>query len=421
MTMTLRTTDLIEAAPEDVGMSTARLQHVSALAQRYVDSGRWAGAISMIARAGSVVHFETFGQRDAEAGLPMTPDTIFRMASMTKPIASLALMQLYEEARFLLDAPVADFVPAFKGLPVYVSGSGDSYFTRTAKREMTIRDLLMHTSGLTGAGESTPVGRLYAATGRLGTNADPKSTMADTVATLATLPLACDPGAQFNYGISTDVVGHLVELISGQTLAAYLEERLFEPLGMADTGFHVPASKRDRFAALYRQASPADAEGRDLRTRDDGSADARYAEGGTYFSGAGGLTSTAADYMQFAKMLANGGELDGERIVGARTLEYMVANHLPGGVEFADIVVNPLSTWITKGTGFGLGFAVLMDPVKAGVLGTEGEYYWNGAFSTSFFVSPNEDLIAILLTQLGGSTYEIRREWRSTVYQAITE
>ncbi|MGE3856934.1 MAG: serine hydrolase domain-containing protein [Dehalococcoidia bacterium] len=417
MTTQLRTTDLIEAAPEDVGMSTERLRRVSALAQRYVDSGRWAGAISMIARGGSVVHFETFGQRDAEAGLAMEPDTIFRMASMTKPIASLALMQLYEEAEFLLDAPVSDFIPAFKGLPVFAGSNGDSYFTRAAKREMTIRDLLMHTSGLTGPGEPTPVGRLYAATGRLGANVDPKSTMADTVATLATLPLACDPGAQFNYGVSTDVVGHLVELISGQTLAAYLQERVFDPLGMVDTAFQVPASKRSRFAALYRQGGENGA----LRTRDDGSADARYAEGGNYFSGAGGLTSTAADYMRFAKALCNGGELDGERIIGARTLEFMTANHLPGGVEFADIVNNPLSTWITKGTGFGLGFAVLMDPVAAGVLGTEGEYYWNGAFSTSFFVSPNEDLVAMLFTQLGGATYEIRREWRGTVYQAITE
>ena len=417
MTTQLRTTDLIEAAPEEVGMSSARLGNVSALAQRYVDSGRWAGAISMIARGGSVVHFETFGQRDAEAGLPMTPDTIFRMASMTKPIASVALMQLFEEARFLLDAPVADFIPSFRDLQVFAGSHGDRVFTRAPKRAMTIRDLLTHTSGLTGAGEDTPVGRLYAATGRLGANVSPESTMADTIATLATLPLACDPGAQFNYGISTDVVGYLVELISGKTLAAYLEERIFEPLGMTDTGFHVPAAKRDRFAALYRQGGGNGA----LRTRDDGGADARYAEGGTYFSGAGGLTSTAADYMQFAKMLANDGELDGERILGARTLEFMVANHLPNGAEFGEIVNNPLSTWITNGTGFGLGFAVLMDPVKAGVLGTEGEYYWNGAFSTSFFVSPNEDLVAMLLTQLGGATYDIRREWRSTVYQAITE
>ena len=201
------------------------------------------------------------------------------------------------------------------------------------------------------------------------------------------------------------------------SLGDYLQQRIFDPLGMVDTSFHVAAAKRDRFAALYRQG-PA---GGPLRTRDDGSADARYAEGGTYFSGAGGLTSTAADYMRFAKMLANGGELDGERIIGTRTVEYMAANHLPDGAEFADIVNNPLSTWITKGTGFGLGFAVLMDPVKAGVLGTEGEYYWNGAFSTSFFVSPGEDLVAMLLTQLGNATYDIRREWRSTVYQAITD
>ncbi len=421
MASDVRATDLIQAAPEDQGMSTVRLRRVTDLARRYVDSGRWAGAVSMIARGGEVVQFDTVGQRDAEAGLEMRHDTIFRMASMTKPIASVALMMLYEEARFLLDAPVSDFIPSFKDLQVLAGGTADAFTTRAPSRAMTIRDLLTHTSGLTGPGENSVAGQLYARTGKLGANVDPRSTMADTVATLSTLPLCCDPGAQFNYGISTDVVGLLVEVISGQTLAEFFEQRIFEPLRMPDTSFQVAASKRDRFAALYRQASPEGGADGALRTRDDGRADARYAEGGTYFSGAGGLTSTAADYMRFAKMLANEGELDGERILGSRTLDFMVQNHLPNGAEFGDIVNAPLSTWITKGTGFGLGFAVLLDPVKAGVLGTEGEYYWNGAFSTSFFVSPNEDLIAMLLTQLGGSTYDIRREWRSTVYQAITD
>ena len=417
MTTILRGTDLIEASPEDVGMSTARLRNVSDLAQRQIDSGRWAGAISMIARGGSVVHFETFGERDSEAGKPMTPDTIFRLASMTKPIVSVALMTLFEEARFLLESPVSEFIPAFRDLQVFASGTADSFAVRAPSRAMTIRDLLTHTSGLTGAGENSPVGQLYQRTGRLGANVNPHSTMADTVATLATLPLYCDPGAQFNYGVSTDVIGHLVEIISGLTLAEFLRARIFEPLGMPDTAFQVAASKRDRFAALYRQGGTNGA----LRTRDDGAADARYEEGTTHFSGAGGLTSTAADYMRFAKMLANSGELEGERILGTRTLEYMTENHLPGGVDLEDIANAPLPTWITRGTGFGLGFAVLNDPVKAGVLGTEGEYYWNGAFATSFFVSPGEDLIAMLLTQLGGSTTQVRREWRSTVYQAITD
>ncbi len=417
MATDLGRTELIEAIPEDVGMSTARLGRVTDLARRYVDAGRWSGAVSMIARGGSVVHLETVGDRDSEAGQPMTHDTIFRMASMTKPIASVALMMLYEEGQFLLDAPAADFIPAFGDLRVFAKGTAESFTTRAPARAMTVRDLLTHTSGLTGPGENSPVGHLYQRTGVLGTNLTPARTMAQTVEALATLPLCCDPGTQFNYGVSTDVVGHLVEVLSGQTLDVFLRERIFDPLGMPDTGFHVSASKRDRFAALYQQGGTDGA----LRTRDDGPRNAMYDEGGAYFSGAGGLTSTAPDYMRFAKMLSSGGELDGERILGTRTLEYMVENHLPGGVELAEIVNAPLSTWITKGTGFGLGFAVLMDPVKAGVLGTEGEHYWNGAFSTSFFVSPGEDLIAILLTQLGGSTYQIRREWRSTVYQAITD
>ncbi len=405
--------DIIEAAPEAVGLSAGRLGASDALVRRYVEGGRWAGAISMVARHGRVAHFETFGQRDAEAGLPMTPDTIFRMASMTKPIASVALMTLFEEAHFLIDTPIAEFIPAFRRPSVFAGGTPERYHVRPAVREITVRDLLTHTSGLTGAGENTTMGQIYQRADLFG-HAD--RTLDEVIPALAALPLCCDPGAEFNYGASTDVVGYLCELISGKPLDAFLQERIFEPLGMVDTAFHVPASKRDRFAALYVQGGANGA----LRTRNDGPRpNAMYEEGARYLAGAGGLTSTASDYMRFAKMLASGGTLDGERVIGARTLGFMTANHLRDGLDLGAMAVNPLATWMTHGTGFGLGFAVLMDPVRSGVLGTPGEYYWNGAYSTSFFVSPAEDLIAILLTQLGGSDYQIRREWRSTIYQAL--
>jgi len=284
---------------------------------------------------------------------------------------------------------------------------------RPAAREITMRDLLTHQSGLTGAGENTTLGQVYQRADIFG---HAERTLDEVIPKLAELPLACDPGAAFNYGVSTDVVGYLCEVISGEPLDVFLQERIFAPIGMVDTSFHVPPQKRERFAALYVQGGENGA----LRTRNDGPRpNAMYEEGARYLSGSGGLTSTAADYVRFAKMLLNRGTLDGERIIGPRTLAYMTANHLTGGRDLGDAAVNPLPTWMTHGTGFGLGFAVLLDPVRANVLGTPGEYYWNGAYSTSFFVSPAEDLVALLMTQLGSSDYQVRREWRSTVCQAL--
>jgi CubicO group peptidase (beta-lactamase class C family) len=408
------TKPVIEASPEDVGMSSARLDNVTRLVRRYIDAQKLPGAISLVARRGRVVHFELYGDMDAERHEPMRADAIFRFYSMTKPIVSVALMTLYEQGLFQLDDPVAKFMPQLADLKVFAGGSADDYQVREPARPMTIRDLLIHTSGLVGRETNTPIGELYRRAGFKGADAD--DTLADMVGRLGRIPLQCDPGAQWIYGISTDLVGHLCELIAGVPLDRFLDERMFGPLGMTDTGFSVPAPHVDRFAANY---APCD--GRPAYTLIDDPKTSPYTRPRSYFSGSGGLVSTAADYLRFCRMLANGGELDGERILGPRTLQLMTMNHLPGGQDLATMAQNAAETQ-REGQGFGLGFAVLLNPAVAQVLGTPGEYYWGGAASTAFFINPVEDLIVIFLTQLRpSSTYPIRRELRAAVYSSIVD
>jgi CubicO group peptidase (beta-lactamase class C family) len=277
-----------------------------------------------------------------------------------------------------------------------------------------VRDLLMHTSGLVARDAASTVGELYRRAGFAG--ADSQFTLAEMIDRLSRIPLQCDPGSRWIYGISTDLVGYLCQVIGGQRLDRFLDERVLGPLGMLDTSFSVPAEKVDRFAANYapRAGSPR------YKLVDD-PATSSYTRPRTYFSGAGGLVSTAADYLRFCRMLANGGELDGARILGPRTLQLMTLNHLPGGKDLATMAQNAGETQ-REGQGFGLGFAVLLDPTVAQIIGTPGEFYWGGAASTAFFVNPREDLIMLFLTQLRpSSTYPIRRELRSTIYSAITD
>jgi CubicO group peptidase (beta-lactamase class C family) len=395
-------------------MSSTHLRNVSRLVQSYIDQQKLPGAISLVARHGQVVDFETYGSMDVERNTPMRSDALFRFYSMTKPIASVGLMMLYEEGKFQLDDPASKFIPELKNLKVFVSGTADSFEVRDPSREMTVRDLLMHTSGLVARDTASPVGELYRRAGFAG--GDSKGTLADMIGKLARIPLQVDPGSRWIYGISTDLVGYLCEVISGRPLDRYLEERVLGPLGMVDTSFTVPASKVERFAALYapRTGSPQ------YKLVDD-PATSGYVGGRTYFSGAGGLVSTAADYLRFCKMLNNGGELDGVRILGPRTLNLMTINHLPGGKDLATMAQNAGETQ-REGQGFGLGFAVLLDQAEAQIIGTPGEYYWGGAASTAFFVNPAEDLIMLFLTQLRpSSTYPIRRELRATIYSALVE
>ena len=409
-----------QAAPEDVGMSSTRLANLTRLVQGYIDDGKLAGAVSLVARHDKVVHFETYGMQDAEASRPMQPDTLFRIASMTKPIASVALMSLYEDGRFQLDTPIAEFIPAFKDVKVFAGGTAASYDVRTPARRITLRDCLTHTAGFEalGADEPTPVTELYIRAGMGPIQA--QGTLADRAAALASLPLAYDPGTRFTYHYATDIVGRICEVVSGRPFDALLQERILEPLGMTDTSFRVPSAQRDRFAASYDFTLAAEAPR--FRLSDVGWWDVAYEESATFCSAGGGLVSTAGDYLRFCRMLARGGELDGERILGTRTLRYMTANHLPGGVDLAAMGQPVFSGAPMSGVGFGLGFAVLLDPTRSGTLGSPGEYFWGGAFSTAFFVSPADDLIAIFLTQLlPNSMYPNRRELRTTVYQAITD
>ncbi|MGH3373769.1 MAG: serine hydrolase domain-containing protein [Actinoallomurus sp.] len=404
----------VEAAPEDVGMSSAGLANVTRLVRDYVDEGKFPGAACLVARHGKVVHSVTYGDMDVERGKPVRTDTIFRIFSMTKPIASVALMTLYEEGRFQLDDSAAAFIPELAGVKVFDGGTADDYRVREPARPMTVCDLLMHTSGLASSGGTrSPVSELYRRAGVLGPGSE--GTLADMVARLGTMPLQTDPGAEWIYGISTDLVGHLCEVISGLPFDRYLRERIFEPLGMADTGFGVPAEKADRFAACYgpREGSPR------YRLLDDPATSA-YLRPPTYFSGVGGLVSTAADYLRFCRMLANGGHLDGARVLGPRTLRLMAANHLPGGVDLTAMADFGGETK-RQGQGFGLGFGVLLDQTVAQTIGTPGEIFWGGAASTAFFVTPAEDLIVIFLTQLRPSaTYPaLRRQLRATVYSSI--
>lgn len=395
-------------------MSTPGLRNLSRLVQSYIDQGKLPGAISLVARRGKVVHFETRGTMDYERQRPMRSDTIFRFYSMTKPIASVGLMMLYEEARFQLEDPASKFIPELAGLKVFAGGNADSYQVRDATREMTVRDLLMHTSGLVARDTQSPVGELYRRAGFAG--ADSRFTLAEMIRRLREIPLEVDPGSQWIYGISTDLVGYLCEVLSGMPFDRYLEERILGPLGMVDTSFSVPPSKVDRLAANY---APQHGNPR-FRLVDD-PLKSPYTQPRTYFSGSGGLVSTAADYLRFCRMLANGGQLDGVRIIGPRTLRLMTINHLPGGKDLATVAQTAGET-AREGVGFGLGFAVLLDEAVAQIIGTPGEFYWGGAASTAFFVNPVEDLIMVFLTQLRpSSTYPIRRELRATIYSAITD
>jgi len=422
MVATISVSNAIEAEPEEVGLSSARLRNLSRRVEEYVEEGQIPGAITVVARQGKVVHFETCGSMDDEAGKPMTADAIFRIYSMTKPIVSLALMQLYEEGRFQLDDPASKYIPEFKGLRVFAGGSADRFETREPSREMTVRDLLTHMGGLSSAGirfgADDVIAQLYQRAGVPGIGHE--GTLRDTIEKLGSLPLQADPGTRWIYGVSTDVVGYLVEVLSGKPLDAYLEERVFRPLGMSDTSFYVPPDKLGRFAACYQ---PGEGAGGKRYVLQDNPRTSQFAAGGTYFSGVGGLCGTAADYIRFAKMLANGGELDGVRVIGKRTLEFMTLNHLPGGRQLADLRQPMPGFTLQRGVGFGLGFAVLLDPAEAQVLGSPGEFYWSGAASTHFYVSPRDELAAVFMTQMFAPPNQntFSRDIRVLVYQAIVD
>jgi CubicO group peptidase (beta-lactamase class C family) len=402
-------------APEQVGLSAQRLDRVRKWMNGWVDSGRLAGVVTAVMRRGELAFAETAGKADVERNKPMRPDTIFRIYSMTKPLTSTAIMMLYEEGRFQLDDPISKFIPRFANPRVYAGGSRGKIDSVPAEREITFRDLLTHTSGLTyGFMESNPVDALY----RSKTNGvdfqTATTSLKDLVERLASFPLIAQPGKAWNYSVATDVLGYLVEVISGQPFQTYLKEKVLVPLGMVDTDFHVPADKHERFAANYQAGA-----GGKLELIDD-PGKSRYLAPRAVNSGGGGLVSTAADYLRFCRFMLNKGELDGTRLLGRKTVELMTMNHLKG--DMADMGMPRFSESTYYGVGFGLGFSVMIDPAKAHIVGTAGEYAWGGAASTAFWCDPAEDMAVVLLTQLmPSSTYPIRRELRVLTYQAIVD
>ncbi|QQS15248.1 MAG: beta-lactamase family protein [Rhodospirillales bacterium] len=399
--------------PEDVGLSSSRLERVSAWADALVASGKLAGLTTVVMRRGQVAHLHVTGKSDLARGTPMRADTIFRIYSMTKPLTSVAIMMLYEEGRFQLDDPITRYAPMFKDMRVASGGMRGKIDTVPANRPITFRDLLTHTSGLTyGFMEANNVDALYRKVGIDFHLA--KVSLKEMIERLAELPLIAQPGAEGNYSVATDVLGYLVQAISGERFDDFLEKRVIKPLGMVDTSFHLPADKAGRFAANYN----VEADG-SLKLIDDPQK-SHYLTKRDIVSGGGGLVSTAADYIRFCRFMLNKGELDGVRLLGRKTVELMTSNHLRG--DMADMGQPRFSESSYEGIGFGLGFSVMLDPAKAQILGTPGEYAWGGAASTAFWVDPREDMAVLLLTQaMPSSAYPIRRELRVLTYQAVID
>ena len=419
---------LPSARPEEVGLSEARLARITAAMNEDVEKGELRGALAMVARNGKVAYFETAGMADTENGIPMREDTIFRIYSMSKPITSVAVMTLFEEGRFFLNDPVSKYMPELGGMSVIVEGVVESngpvfnlpdedpgeqpdspttlpdFKTVPAEREMTVQDLLRHTAGFTyGFFGNSEVDQAYTRMGILTT----EKTIAETVEKLSKIPLKHQPGKTWEYSVSVDVLGRFIEVIADQRFDEFLQERIFGPLGMVDTGFYVPDEKLDRFAQLYTPAPEGDGvePAPQFFSRN-------FINNPTHFSGGGGMVSTASDYLRFCQMMLNGGTLDGARILSRKTVELMTADH----TRDIDIAMR------RGGYGFGLGFAIAEDIGRAGVLGSPGEYNWGGAAGTKFWIDPQEQLIGIYMVQILPHTgLTFGNEFKILAYQSIVD
>ncbi|MBI4165381.1 MAG: beta-lactamase family protein [Acidobacteria bacterium] len=403
------------AAPESVGLSSQRLERITAAIHKSVDGGRLAGGVTLVARHGKIAYFKAVGDADHEARKPMRTDHIFRICSMSKPITSVAVMMLYEEGRFMLNQPVADFIPEFKNMkvldpPYPQDETSPPGALVNAIRPITIRHLLTHTSGLTYGGRR--LGKAYHDAGINAGLIQNEGTIGDAMKKLALQPLLFQPGDVWQYGLSDDLLGYLVEVVSGMTFDKFCEQRIFKPLGMNDTFFYVPEAKVARLATVYTYY-----EGKGLQPIRDGqvvkegdssfSADYAYRGPRTYFSGGAGLSSTAEDYYHFCQMMLNGGQLNGVRLLSRKSVELMRQNHVQGKLENA---------------GYGLGFGVTGEPRFLTELGSVGTYYWGGAFYTTFVIDPKEDLIAVFMGQLhptGG--LDLDQKVIRLAYQAIQD
>ncbi len=406
----------MEVAPERAGFDAGRLERITGhLERNYVGPGKIAGCQALVSRHGVPAYFRSLGSMDLERGKPMRDDTIFRIYSMTKPITSVALMQLYEEGHFQLNDPVSRVVPSWRGHRVWVSGDKEEMVTKEPDQPVTFRHMLSHTGGITYGGTNHPVDKQYRRE-RVMRREGEGETLTTFMDKLSRVPLMYEPGTRWMYSLSTDVCGALVEIISGQRFDRYLQEHIFEPLGMVDTAFDVAPAKVERFAANYQRQPD-----KSLRLIDDPER-STYLPEPTFFSGGGGLTGTTADYGRFCEMLRRGGELDGQRILGPRTIDLMRKNHLAGGTgSLSTMAVGAFSETAYDGVGFGLGFATTLGEVEAGTLGA-GDYYWGGAASTIFWVDAMEDLYAVFMTQLMPSaTFNFRGQLKSIIYSAIVD
>jgi CubicO group peptidase (beta-lactamase class C family) len=410
----------VDVDPAEVGLDAERLKRVDAHFAGYVADGRLPGWLLTITRHGRLAHVARCGSRDLEAGLPVTDDTVWRIYSMTKPVTSVAAMILYEEGRLALTDPVSEFIPAFKDVRVYAGGSDLKQQTVPATEPVRIWHLLTHTAGLTyGFHRVHPVDAMYRAAGfEWGT--PPGTDLAQACDLWAGFPLLFQPGTEWNYSVATDVLGRVVEVASGQRLDEFFGDRIFGPLAMTDTAFWARPEVQPRLAALYTPGQ----EGRATRLDALGKPALKEPR---MLSGGGGLVSTAADYNRFTQMLAHrpdspAGELRGVTLLGPRTVGYMTRNHLPGGVDLETFGRPLFAEAPFRGVGFGLGFAVMIDPVPGKVTGTAGEISWGGAASTAFWVDYEADLTVSFFTQLlPSSTYPVRPQLRQLIYQALTD
>ena len=417
--------------PSVVGISDERLQRVSTWLEKQVSDGKLAGASALIGRRGKVAYLKCAGFADKEIGRAFTPETIVRIYSMSKSVTTVAAMMLYEQGCFQLDDPVAKYLPEFADTPVWMGGDAPITQVEAQMSPILVKQLMNHTSGLTyGFMNSNPVDAQYRE--QAIEFQSRTESLADITKRLASIPLLCQPGSQWNYSVATDVLGRLVEVLSGMSLADFFQQRIFAPLKMVDTGFSVPEQTQHRFAALYAPKVGGDMSsvgGAATRVPQDqrgglvlqeGSTQSVYFEAPGSHSGGGGLVGTIGDYARFCQMLINEGELDGERILAPSTLRYMRTNQLPDNSDMAGMGQPVWSETSYDGIGFGLGFAVVLDPVKASIIASKGEHHWGGAASTFFWIDPEEDLFVVFLTQLiPSSTYPIRRELRARVYQAL--
>jgi CubicO group peptidase (beta-lactamase class C family) len=404
----------VQIDPASLGFDEVRLERINTHFNKYVADNKLSGWQATVSRGGELVWKGSGGHRNREEGLEVSDDTIWRIYSMTKPITSVAVMMMYEEGLFDLNDPAGKWIDSLKQSHVLVGGTAQDPKTEPAKSQITIHQLLTHTSGLTYDFQEDIVAEIYRLNGSGGTGYRKDASLAELVDDWCNAPLLFHPGEKWNYSFATDVLGRLVEIWSGMSLREFFMERIFAPLGMHDSDFYCPQEKLDRLAMLYVPGRDGAVPYLDLAVKAE-----KMPSG---FSGGGGLLSTAYDYNRFTAMLLNGGELDGSRLLSSRTVELMTRNHLPNNCDLASIAIDSWAETSFEGIGFGLGFSMLDDPAKNRILGGKGLYRWGGAASTNFWVDPAEDITVGFFTQLmPSSTYEVRRELQTLVYQALAD